>query len=138
VDLPRIAGRAAIAAVFIHGGGCTLQDLEPRVQAAAPLLGRLRKRLRFLPGDKALVRATATVHVAAGLLLATGAFQRTASGVLFLSLVPTTIAGHPFWEISDPRQREMEMIQAIKNVGLGGALLVLLGPAASAPDAGRR
>jgi hypothetical protein len=59
------AGRALLAAVFIHAGLCTLQDPGPRVQAARRLLARLRKKVPVLPGDETLVRANAVVHVAA-------------------------------------------------------------------------
>ena len=40
------------------------------------------------------------------------------------SLVPTTLAGHAFWEKSDPKERATHRTQFLKNVGLiGGALL---------------
>ncbi len=133
------AGRALLAGVFIHGGLSTLLEPDPRVEAAGPLLAWLRKRLPVLPGDQALVRANAGVHLAAGLLLATGAFQRLTSSLLALSLVPTTIAGHgyPFWESSDPAQRDAELIQLVKNTAVFGALVFLAG-SASSPGHGRR
>jgi putative oxidoreductase len=121
----QFAGRALVAGVFVHGGWCTLRDPGPRVEAAAPLLARLRKHLPFLPGDETLVRANATVHVGAGLLLAAGVFPQAAARLLALSLVPTTIAGHPFWETSDPARRDGELIQVVKNLGILGGLALL-------------
>lgn len=132
------AGRALVALVFIDGGLRTLRDPGPRVQAAGPLLARLRKHLPFLPGDEFLVRANATVHLAGGLLLATGALQRTVSGLLAVSLVPTTIAGHRPWESTDPAQREAEIIQVVKNAGVGGALVALLSRSSASAPGGRR
>jgi uncharacterized membrane protein YphA (DoxX/SURF4 family) len=40
-------------------------------------------------------------------------------------MVPTTIAGHPFWEIEDPVKRSQQRVQFLKNTGILGGLLVL-------------
>jgi putative oxidoreductase len=40
------------------------------------------------------------------------------------SLVPTTFAGHRFWEEGDPKQRAAQKIHFLKNVGLLGGLLL--------------
>jgi putative oxidoreductase len=119
------AGRALLAGVFVHGGWCTLREPAPRVHAAGPLLTWLREQIPGLPPDQAVVKANAAVHVTAGLLLAAGVFDRPAAAVLALSLIPTTAAGHPFWAISDPAQRDGEIIQFGKNLGIFGGLLLL-------------
>ena len=122
-----MAGRAAetmLGAMFVHGGWCTLQDPEPRVRAAGPLLARLRRTAPFLPGDQVLVTVNAAVHVAAGASLATGVLRRPAAAALALSLIPTTVAGHAFWEASDPAVRERELIQFGKNLAVLGGLLL--------------
>jgi uncharacterized membrane protein YphA (DoxX/SURF4 family) len=114
-----------VAGVFVHGGGATLLEPAPRAEAAASLLAALRRALPFLPPDLNLVRLNAGVQVVAGGALALGIRQRLAAIVLTLSLVPTTLAGHPFWEISDPKERGMELIQCGKNLGVMGGLLLL-------------
>jgi putative oxidoreductase len=124
MSLARSAGRALLGAVFIHGGWCTLRDPEPRVRAAASLLARWR--VLMLPSDKAVVRLNAAVHVGAGLFLAAGLAPRVAARVLALSLIPTTIAGHP---IQDAEAR----IQIAKNAGIVGGLIL----AAAAPEDAR-
>jgi hypothetical protein len=40
-------------------------------------------------------------------------------------MVPTTVAGHPFWEIDDPVKRSQQRVQFLKNTGIFGGLLVL-------------
>jgi len=122
----RWAARALVAAVFIHGGWCTLTCPGPREQAAAPLLARARRHLPALPPDQALVGANAAVHVAAGLLLAAGIAPRPAARVLALSLVPTTIAGHPARDESD-------LIQIVKNAGILGGLILAAADSARRP-----
>jgi uncharacterized membrane protein YphA (DoxX/SURF4 family) len=57
-------------------------------------------------------------------LLATGHATRPAALLLAGSLVPTTLAGHAFWDIQDPQQRAMQRVQFMKNLGLMGGLLL--------------
>ena len=122
----RWAARALVAAVFIHGGWCTLTDPESREQAAAPLLARVRARLPALPSDQALVRTNAAVHVGAGLFLAAGIAPRAAARILALSLVPTTVAGHPARDDAD-------LIQIVKNAGILGGLILAAPESAARP-----
>jgi uncharacterized membrane protein YphA (DoxX/SURF4 family) len=63
--------------------------------------------------------------LAAGTALALGLWPRLAAGVLAGTIVPTTLAGHPYWELEDPAARRQQRIHFFKNLGLlGGALLV--------------
>jgi putative oxidoreductase len=121
----RVLGRALVASAFVHGGAATLKDPGPRAEAAADFLARLRGALPWLPADLTLVRVNAGVQVAAGGLLATGAWERQTAQVLAASLVPTTIAGHPAWAAADPATRAAETIQLGKNLGILGGLLLL-------------
>ena len=57
---------------------------------------------------------------------------RLASLLLSASLVPTTIAGHRFWEEREPSARNRQMTQFAANAGLVGGLL------AAALDTGGR
>lgn len=126
-------GRALIAAAFVQGGIATLTDPAPRVEAAADFLAQLRRAAPWLPDDLTLVRFNAATHVAAGALLAAGAWERQAAQILAGSLVPTTIAGHPAWAAADPATRSMEAIQLGKNLAMLGGLLVLTHGRASRP-----
>jgi putative oxidoreductase len=118
-------GRALVATAFVQGGIATLTDPAPRVEAAADFLAQLRRAAPWLPDDLTLVRINAATHVAAGALLAVGAWERQTAQILAASLVPTTIAGHPAWTESDPATRSMETIQLGKNLAMLGGLLVL-------------
>ena len=121
----RMLGRALIASAFVHGGTATLNDPGPRAEAAADFLARLRDTLPWLPADLTLVRLNAATQVAAGTLLAVGAWERQSAQVLAASLVPTTIAGHPAWAAADPATRAAEAIQLGKNLCMLGGLLLL-------------
>ncbi|MCA1692575.1 MAG: DoxX family protein [Actinobacteria bacterium] len=70
-----------------------------------------------------LVKVNACVQVGAGILLALGRFPRLAAAALAGSLVPTTLAGHRFWEEQDPNRKRQQQTHFLKNVSLLGGLL---------------
>jgi uncharacterized membrane protein YphA (DoxX/SURF4 family) len=49
---------------------------------------------------------------------------RVAALVLAGSLVPTTLAGHRFWEEDDPKTRAAQQLQFLKNTSMLGGLLM--------------
>jgi uncharacterized membrane protein YphA (DoxX/SURF4 family) len=116
----RAAGRVALAAMFITGGADAMLAPGPRTSKAAEL---------GVPLDPELaVRLNGAAMLGAGVALALGIWPRLAAGVLAGTLVPTTLAGHPYWEAEDAAARRQQRIHFFKNVGLlGGALLVVSG-----------
>jgi uncharacterized membrane protein YphA (DoxX/SURF4 family) len=78
-----------------------------------------------VPTDPAtLIRINGGVQILAGLALATGRAPRLSAAVLAASLVPTTYAGHPFWEEKDKAARAGQRIQFFKNLSMMGGLLL--------------
>jgi uncharacterized membrane protein YphA (DoxX/SURF4 family) len=61
------------------------------------------------------VELNAAVMVSAGALLVSGKAPRLASLALAGSLVPTTLAGHAYWEHDDPRTRSAHKVQLLKH-----------------------
>ena len=114
------AGRVALAAMFITGGADAMLAPGPRTDKAAEL---------GVPLDPELaVRLNGAAMLGAGVFLALGIWPRLAAAVLAGTLVPTTLAGHPYWEHEDPATQRQQRIHFFKNVGLFcGALLVLSG-----------
>ncbi|GIF11477.1 DoxX family protein [Actinoplanes teichomyceticus] len=125
----RTAARAMLASIFVISGVRVLiKPGEARVQAARRVTDRftplLEKADPRLPTDPAtLVRLKAGSDVLAGLALATGRCTRPAAAVLAAGLVPTTIAGHPFWAVPKDRRADQQ-IHFLKNLGLLGGLLL--------------
>src|SRR5438874_4971889 len=116
-----------MAGMFIVGGLDALQHPEGKVAKAEKVAPTLARPLG-LPEDTAtLVRINGAVQVGAGALLAAGRFPRVAALALAGSLVPTTLAGHRFWEETDKQVRAMQRVHFFKNVSmLGGLLLAVL------------
>ncbi|MDP8930210.1 MAG: DoxX protein, partial [Actinomycetota bacterium] len=61
-----------------------------------------------------------------GVALALGIKPKLAASVLAASLVPTTLAGHPFWKLED-KEAAQQRIQFMKNLGLLGGLMGVMG-----------
>ena len=129
MTLVRFIARPMLASLFIVQGLKTLRDPDSMVARAKPVTDRITPLLeKYAPQvpteTRTLVRINAGIHVVAGAMLATGTFSRVAAAALAGSMVPTTLAGHPFWEIEDPDEKRSQRLQFLKNVGMTGGLLL--------------
>lgn len=120
-----------LASMFIMGGVSALRNPNQHVQMADPVVGKLSdaadeapSNLPFDLDEKQLVLINGAAQLVGGLALATGRVPRIAALVLAGSLVPTTAAGHRFWEEKDKTQRANQMIHFTKNVSMFGGLLL--------------
>src|SRR3954471_17482445 len=124
--LVRRIARPLLASTFVVGGIDTLRNPQSRVAGARPVVEKVAeqadKQLPVqVPRDvEQWVKIDAGVKVGAGALLAIGRLPRLSAAALAASLVPTTLAGHRFWEHQDPQQRAGQQIHFLKNLGLLG------------------
>lgn len=124
MDLLRAVARPMMSAMFVYGGFDSMQKPHAKAPQAEPVVTRFVERFN-LPGDTATwVRVNGMVQVAAGAALATGRLPRVAALTLAASLVPTTFAGHRFWDENDDAARTRQRIQFLKNVSMLGGLLL--------------
>lgn len=122
------AGRALTGIPYMMLGYDAATEPGGRVDAAAPLLDQVRSVVPVPLGDDTVVRANGAAMLVGGAMVATGLGARAGAGLIAVSLVPTTFAGHGFWQIDDPVQRKMQQVQFVKNMSLlGGALVILAG-----------
>ncbi|MCW3813874.1 DoxX family protein [Micromonospora sp. DR5-3] len=125
----RSLARVMLSGIFVVSGARNLQNpgrlataAKPVTDRVAPLIQNLHPRI---PTDtETLIRANSATQLVGGLMLATGRFTRPVALVLAGTLVPTTIAGHPFWSNDDPMARNNNQIHFLKNLGLFGGLLL--------------
>ncbi len=124
MSIVRRIARPMLAAIFVVGGIDQLRHPASKVGPATPFLDRMIPALG-LPDDKEmLVRANGAAQLLGGAMIATGRLSRVGGILVAGSLVPTTLAGHAFWEKTDAKERATQRTQFLKNVGLiGGALL---------------
>jgi len=114
-----------MAFVFVYSGAGTLRNPEAVAGAAEPVIEPIAERLSpALENTEQAVRINSAVQIAAGTLLALGKFPRLSALALAGSLVPTTLAGHRFWEFEDPGERTQQQIHFFKNLSMLGGLLL--------------
>jgi uncharacterized membrane protein YphA (DoxX/SURF4 family) len=126
VQVVRTIARPLLASVFIASGLDVLANPEPRATIAKPVVDKVASVVPFAPSDPVdAVRLNAAVHLGAGVLLAAGVMSRLAALALAVSMVPTTVAGQPFWEVEDPVKRLQQRTQFLKNTAILGGLLAV-------------
>ncbi|MFC7493775.1 MULTISPECIES: DoxX family protein [unclassified Nocardioides] len=138
MTVSRVIARPMLASIFVVGAVTALRNSSATAEKADPVTSRLVPLLQKagvpVPEDpETLVRLNAGVQIGAGLALATGRAPRISAGVLAASLVPTTAAGHRFWEADDPAQRTQQTLHFFKNVSLIGGLIIASGDTEGKP-----
>ena len=111
----RAVARPLIAAIFVSGGLDAARRPGGRIQAAASI---------GVPRPELAVRANGLAMAIAGLAFGLGVFPDWAAGILAALLIPTTVAGHPFWREDDPQKRSGQRTHFLKNVAMIGGLLL--------------
>jgi uncharacterized membrane protein YphA (DoxX/SURF4 family) len=141
--LVRRIARPLLAAPFVILGVDALRHPETRAPMAKPVVekiaGQADKQLPVqVPQDpEQWVKINAGVMVGAGALFGLGRLPRLCALLLSGSMVPTTLAGHRFWE-HQGQQRQTQMIQFLKNLGLIGGLLIAAVDTEGKPSVGYR
>ncbi len=142
--LVRRIARPLLASSFVYGGIDTLRNPASRVPGATPVVEQITEQ-----ADKALpvqvprdveqwVKIDAGVKVGAGALLALGKLPRLSALALIGSVVPTTLAGHRFWEESDDEKKFSQQAHFLKNLGLLGGLMIAAVDTEGKPSVGWR
>jgi uncharacterized membrane protein YphA (DoxX/SURF4 family) len=141
--LVRRIARPMLAAPFVILGYQALKNPGGRVEMARPIVEKVTevadKQLPVqVPKDvEQWVRINAGVQVGAGALLGLGRLPRLSALLLTGSTVPTTLAGHRFWE-KEGADRQQQLIHFLKNLGLVGALLLAAVDTEGKPSVGWR
>lgn len=127
-----------LAGVFIASGIDVLRNPEPRVAMAEPVAPKVAAKVGLPQDTELLVRVNAATHVVAGALLAMGKFRRLAALALLGSMVPTTYAGHRFWDADDPKEKGAQQVHFLKNLAIAGGLLLEVVDTEGRPSLGWR
>ena len=130
----RAIPRTMLASYFVAAGIKAVRDPESLVPAAEPLVDRVVPLVKeyapeqvasYVPENTVtLVRINGLAQLLGGAALATGRGRRLGALLLAESLIPSTIAKHPFWTVQDPDQRAQDRSHFLKNVSLLGGVLL--------------
>ncbi|MCW2699957.1 MAG: DoxX family protein [Blastococcus sp.] len=141
--LVRRIARPLLASTFIFGGIDTWKNPQSRVAGARAVVEKLTeqadKQLPIqVPRDvEQWVKIDAGVKVGAGALFALGRLPRLSALTLAASIVPTTLAGHRFWE-HEGAAKQGQLVHFLKNLGLLGGLLLAAVDTEGKPSVGYR
>ncbi len=113
MTITRLLARPMLATIFVAGGVNALRNTEVHAARAKKVTDRFVPAAQQaapkapIPTDPAtLVRINAGAQLLAAAALATGRAPRLSATVLAASLVPTTLAGHAFWDETDTGGQE--------------------------------
>src|SRR6478735_7194349 len=127
----RLIARPMLASVFFVGAASALKNAPKLASKASrvtekvvPLAQRAVPSAPIPTDPVTIVRVNAVVQIAAAAALATGRMPRLSSTVLAASMLPTTIAGHPFWREEDPALKNTQRLNFFKGISLVGGLLI--------------
>jgi uncharacterized membrane protein YphA (DoxX/SURF4 family) len=124
-----------LASTFIVAGLNTLRDPGRVAPKAEPVVRPVADRVSIVPDQtEQAVRLNAAVQVVAGSLLALGRLPRLSALAIAATLVPTTYAGHRFWEVDDKQERAQQRIHFLKNLSMFGGLLLAAADTAGNPS----
>lgn len=144
MTLLRAASRTLLASYFVVSGLKAVKDPAALVPDAEPLTDRLVPLVKqyapaqianVIPEDTAtLVRINGALQLAGGLALASGKGRRVGALLLAVSLVPSTLAKHPFWTRDTAEERAIDRSQFLKNASLLGGVLIAAGDTEGRPS----
>jgi putative oxidoreductase len=121
----RAVARPMVASIFIIQGFDTFRRPERVAAAAEPVVRPIADRVPVVPAKaEQAVRLNGAVQMAAGSMLALGRWPRLSAIAIAGTLVPTTLAGHRFWEAEDDASKAQQRIHFLKNLSMLGGLLI--------------
>jgi uncharacterized membrane protein YphA (DoxX/SURF4 family) len=114
-----------LASIFAIQGYATMTDPERVAARAERVVRPLAEHVPIVPDQtEEAVRLNGAIQFTAGSLLALGICPRLSALAIAATLVPTTVAGHRFWEAENEQDRAQQRIQFLKNLAIFGGLLI--------------
>jgi uncharacterized membrane protein YphA (DoxX/SURF4 family) len=113
----RALARMLVAAVYLDASTSAIQNAEHMTDPPESL---------GLPEPVRMVQVHGATNLVGGLMLALGIKPKLAAWALAANLIPTTLAGHRFWEEDDDAGRMGQQVHFLKNVSLLGGLFAVI------------
>jgi putative oxidoreductase len=131
----RAVARPMLASIFAIQGYDTMSNPERVAARAERVVRPLAERVPIVPDrTEEAVRLNGAIQFTAGSLLALGVWPRLSALAIAATLVPTTVAGHRFWEAENEQDRAQQRIQFLKNLAIFGGLLITAADTAGRPS----
>ena len=126
MSISSVVARPLLAGIFVYGGLDAFRNPAGKVPKAEVVAPDIADLVGVDADTEQLVQFNGAVQIGAGITLALGIFPRLSAFALATSLIPTTLAGHRFWEVEDEAARTQQTFQFLKNAATFGGLLLVI------------
>ena len=113
-----VLGRILLCTIFLLSA---LGNKIPNFQAVAGYMAK-----EGVPAPQVMLAGAIVFLIAGSLSVILGYKARIGAALLLIFLVLASYYFHDFWTVSDPQARQEQMIQFMKNLGLMGAMLLVI------------
>ena len=113
-----VLGRVLLCTIFFMAA---VGNKIPNFQAVAGYMAKVG-----VPAPQVMLAGAIVFLIAGSLSVILGYKARIGAALLLVFLVLATYYFHAFWTLSDPQARQEQMIQFMKNLGLMGAMLLVI------------
>jgi putative oxidoreductase len=113
-----VLGRALLCTIFLLSA---VGNKIPNFRAVAGAMAG-----EGVPAPQVMLVGAIVFLIAGSLSVILGYRARIGAALLLVFLVLVTYYFHDFWTVSDPRVRQEQVIQFMKNLGLMGAMLLVI------------
>jgi putative oxidoreductase len=113
-----VVGRVLLTAIFLMS---TFGQKIPKFQETVAQM-----EAQGMPIPNLMLVGAIVFLVTGGLMVLLGFKTRVGAALLLTFLILATYFFHDFWTMTDPKQKETEMINFMKNSALMGAMLILI------------
>ena len=113
-----VLGRLLLCTIFLLSA---VGNKIPNFQAVAGYMAK-----EGVPAPQVMLAGAIAFLIAGSLSVILGYKARIGAALLLVFLVLATYYFHDFWTLSDPQAQQEQMIQFLKNLGLMGAMVLII------------
>jgi putative oxidoreductase len=113
-----VIGRVMLCTIFLLSA---VGNKIPNFGAVASVMEK-----EAVPAPQVLLAGAIVFLIAGSLSIILGFKARIGAALLLIFLVLATYYFHDFWTVTDPQVKQDQMIQFMKNLGLMGAMVLII------------
>jgi putative oxidoreductase len=113
-----VLGRVMLCTIFFMAA---VGNKIPHFSAVAEVMAKVG-----IPAPQVMLAGAIVFLIAGSLQVILGYHSRIGAALLLVFLVLATYYFHAFWKLSDPQAQQEQMIQFMKNLGLMGAMVLII------------
>jgi putative oxidoreductase len=113
-----VLGRVTLCAIFLMAA---LGNDIPNFSGTAKVMAK-----EGIPAPSVMLAGAIAFLIVGSLSVILGFKGRIGAALLFVFLVLATYYFHDFWHVTDPKAKQDQIIQFMKNVSMMGAMLLII------------